>query len=404
MLADPKKIFSSIETGLHDLRVGRSVILADDEHREQEGDLVIAAEKITPEGINFLTKYARGVVCLTMTEDIMDRLRIPLMPDYNKLPNQAAFGVSIEAATGVSTGVSAKDRAHTIQVAVNPQSTHRDISMPGHVFPLRARRGGVLERPGHTEGSVDLTRLAGLQPAAVICEIMNEDGSMARLPDLKAFADQHHINIIAINDLIDYRLKNETTIQEISASPLPLKYSPDFKIKIFQDCYSQAEHIALIHGNLNLSEPILVRIHSECMTGDVLGSSRCDCGWQLDYSLNAIAKQNGIVLYMRQEGRGIGLSNKIKAYELQMQGLDTVEANHQLGFLSDHRHYGFCAQMLRCLGVNRVRLLTNNINKINALTKLGIQVIDRVPIVMTPTPENQHYLKTKKNKLGHLLD
>lgn len=395
--------FTSIKDALEELRQGRMLILVDDERREQEGDLMIPAEKITPEAINFIAKYARGLMCLPLTEDFIERLQIPLMPVRNKQPNQAKFTVSIEAASGVTTGVSVNDRLKTIQTAIDPHSTPQDISMPGHMFPLQARKGGVLERPGHTEASVDLAKLAGFQSAAVICEIMNDDGSMARLGDLQKFSEQHNIKIVSINDLIDYRLNHEMIVEEVSSAKLPLKQDANYTIKVFRDKFTQAEHIALIHGELNPNSPTLVRIHSECLTGDTFGSCRCDCGWQLDYSLTEIAKQGGIVLYMRQEGRGIGLGNKIKAYQLQSEGLDTVEANHQLGFLADHRHYGLCAQMLRYLNINQIQLLTNNPHKVDSLERLGIKVVDRIGLEMVPTAENIHYLETKRDKLGHWL-
>ncbi len=395
--------FTTIETALDELRQGRMLILVDDENREQEGDLVIAAEKVTPEAINFMARYARGLICLTLTEDIVERLRIPLMPERNKLPNQAAFTVSIEAVNGVTTGVSARDRAHTIQVAINPQSTFQDLSMPGHVFPLQARKGGVFVRQGHTEGSVDLARLAGFQPAAAICEIMNEDGTMARMPDLEVFAKQHNIKIVSINDLIAYRLKHETIIEEVAAADLPLTNDPHFTVQVFRNCYDQTEHIALVHKAMNNQQPVLVRIHSECLTGDVFGSMRCDCGAQLKDALARVTDEKGVLIYLRQEGRGIGLSNKIKAYQLQSQGFDTVEANHQLGFMADHRHYGVSAQILQYLGVNDIRLLTNNPKKIQDIEQYGIQVKERIAHQTQPTETNLQYLKTKRDKLGHLL-
>lgn len=394
---------TTIEQALEELRQGRMVILVDDENREQEGDLVIAADKITPEAINFMTKYARGLVCLTLEEEIVERLQIPLLPERHKLPNQAAFTVSIEAAEGVTTGVSVHDRAHTIRVAVDPQSTAKDISTPGHVFPLRARHGGVLVRPGHTEGSVDLARIAGLQPAAVICEIMNEDGSMARFPSLEIFAKEHDIKIVSINDLISYRFKHEKIIKKLASADLPLRHDPKFTIKIFQNRYDQAEHLALVHQDIDITKPVLVRIHSECLTGDAFGSVRCDCGKQLDDALMRISEEKGILLYMRQEGRGIGLTNKIKAYHLQSQGFDTVEANHQLGFQADHRHYGMSAQMLQYLGAKQIRLLTNNPKKVQDVEEFGIKVVERLAHESLPTEKNINYLKTKRDKLGHLL-
>ncbi len=395
--------FSPIEVALEELRQGRMVILADDDAREQEGDLIIAAEKITPEVINFMTKYARGLVCLTVTEQITDRLKIPLMPERRKLPNQAAFTVSIEAVSGVTTGVSAQDRAHTIRVAVNPKSTPDDISMPGHIFPLVAREGGVLVRPGHTEGSVDLVRLAGLQPAAVICEITKDDGTMARFSDLQEFAEQHNVKLVSINDLITYRFKNERFVDEVASAPLPLKYDPNFTIKVYQSQFGQTEHIALVHKDVDVTKPVLVRVHSECLTGDAFGSARCDCGWQLESALEKIAQEKGILLYMRQEGRGIGFSNKIKAYQLQSQGLDTVDANHKLGFLADHRHYGMSAQILHALQVKQLRLLTNNPRKTEGLQQFGINVVEQISHQVKPNESNLQYLKTKRDKLGHSL-
>lgn len=398
------KDFISIEQALDEIRNGRMVILMDDEQRENEGDLVMAAEKVSPESINFMLKHARGLLHLTLAEEIIHHLHIPLMPEWNKHRNQAPFAISIEAAQGVTTGASVQDRAHTIQVAIDPQSTYQDITMPGHVFPLKASKGGVLERQGHTEGSVDLARLAGLRSAGILCEILREDGSMARLPDLREFAKTHDIKLVSMGDLVRYRLRHEEVVEEVAHSPLMLEHDADCVIKVYRDRYNFSEHIALIHGDINPDVPCLVRIHSECLTGDVFASQQCDCGWQLKKSLEEIRKTGGILLYLRQEGRGIGLTDKIRAYLLQStHGLDTVEANHHLGFQADQRNYGVSAQILHALGVKQIRLLTNNPDKLLEMERSGIQVMERIALEMVPTKKNNHYLQTKRDKLGHLL-
>lgn len=397
--------FPSIARSLEDLRQGKMIILFDHENRENEGDLVIAAEMVTPEAINFMAQYARGLICLALAEEDIHRLEIPMMVKQSTNPFNTAFTVSIEAAKGVTTGISAADRAHTIQVAVNPQSRPQDIVMPGHIFPLRARKGGVLERMGQTEGSTDLTRLAGLKSAAVICEIMNPDGSMARFPDLEKFAKQHQITLLSIRDLIQYRLQTESLVQEIASIHLPTEEYGDLTIKLFESCMDKHHHLAIVKEKSETSsEPTLVRIHSECFTGDLFGSTRCDCGWQLHESLTQISQQGGVLLYLRQEGRGIGLLNKLKAYALQDQGLDTVEANQKLGFGSDDRNYWIGAQMLQSLKILQVKLLTNNPQKIADLEQYGIEVIERVPLIAIPCSTNHTYLKTKQTKLGHLLN
>lgn len=398
--------FPTITRALEDLRQGKMIVLFDHENRENEGDLVLAAEMVTPEAINFMAQYARGLICLALVEEDIKRLQIPMMVEEQSTnPFNTAFTVSIEAAKGVTTGISAADRAHTIQVAVKPQSGPHDIVMPGHIFPLRARKGGVLERMGQTEGSTDLTRLAGLKSAAVICEIMNPDGSMARFSDLEKFAKQHQLSLLSIRDLIQYRLQTESLVQEIASIRLPTEEYGDLTIKLFESCMDKHHHLAIIKEKSDaFSEPTLVRIHSECFTGDLFGSIRCDCGWQLHESLTQISQQGGVLLYLRQEGRGIGLLNKLKAYALQDQGLDTVEANQKLGFGSDDRNYWIGAQMLQNLKILQVSLLTNNPQKIVDLEQYGIEVVQRIPLIAKPNSTNLAYLKTKQTKLGHLLN
>lgn len=397
------KSFVSIPEALEALRQGRMIILVDDEKRENEGDLVIAAEKVTAESINFMIKHGGGLICMPMTGAGLDRLGLPLMVNNNTSKYKTAFTVSIGAATGISTGISAPDRARTVQVAVSEQSSAKDISTPGHIFPLRAQEGGVLTRAGHTEGSVDLARLAGLKPAAVLCEVLKADGTMARLDDLVEFAKIHQLPIVSINDLITYRINHETLITELSSSNLPLQPYGEFTIKIFESHIDHAQHVALISKAAKTTKNTLVRLHSECLTGDIFGSSRCDCGWQLRASLQKIGKEGGVLLYMRQEGRGIGLANKIKAYALQEQGYDTVEANEQLGFAADQRDYGMGAQILRQLGIKQISLLTNNPAKIAGMERYGIEVVSREPLESVPNKDNVSYLRAKQSKLGHLL-
>ena len=393
----------NIQEAIQALQQGEMIILVDDEDRENEGDLMMAAEKITADDVNFMTQHGRGLLCLAMQEQDIDRLQLPLMVKKNQTANKTAFTVSIEASEGVTTGISTADRAHTIRVAANPCSTAKDVISPGHIFPLRAVNGGVLIRPGHTEGATDLMKLAGLLPSAAICEILNDDGSMARLDDLLKFAKQHQLKIISIQELIIYRLQHEHLVQEITQAKLPLERYGDFIVKIFDNSLDEFQHVALIHGELDLEKPVLVRIHSECLTGDAFGSARCDCGWQLEASIKAVSERNGIVLYMHQEGRGIGLANKIKAYALQDTGLDTVEANKQLGFEADLRDYKIAANILNYLGVKKIALLTNNPAKVEAVKLAGIEVTERVPLEMPPTRHSKSYLQTKRDKLGHWL-
>ena len=398
---------NTIQELIEDIRNGKMVILVDDEDRENEGDIVIAADFITPEIVNFMAMEARGLICLSLTQQQTERLQLPLMvkDESNYSPNKTAFTVSIEAASGVSTGISAADRAHTIRVAANPNAKPSDIITPGHIFPIHAKDGGVLKRAGHTEGSVDLARLAGLNPAAVICEVIKPDGSMARVPDLKEFAAKHNLKIGTIVDLIQYRIQNETLVQEVAAAKLPNQFGSEFIVRAFRNNLDGSEHLVIQKGEISGEEPTLVRVHSECMTGDVFGSQRCDCGPQLHKALELIEKEgNGIVLYLRQEGRGIGLANKIRAYELQDKGMDTVEANLHLGFPMDKRDYGIGAQILRAAGIRKIRLMTNNPAKRVGLKGYGLEIVDRVPIIVSPNKNNESYLRVKREKMGHWLD
>lgn len=395
--------FATIEQAISTLKAGRMIMLLDDELRENEGDLVIAAQHITPEAINFMARFGRGLICLPMAGELIDKLQLPMMAQKNRSPYGTAFTVSIEAASGVSTGISAYDRAHTIQVAIDSASGPESVISPGHVFPLRARAGGVLERAGQTEGSVDLSILAGLKPAAVICEIINDDGTMSRRDELASFSRKHDIPMVTIKDLIEYRIRHEMLVEEAATTRIPLQNHGDFSMTVFHNKLDSAEHFALIKAPKVTNKIPLVRIHSECITGDVFGSCRCDCGAQLQQAISQIADEGGILLYLRQEGRGIGLANKLKAYALQEQGFDTVDANLQLGLPADNRNYAVAFQILKYLGVDTLRLLTNNPHKVEAIEKYGLKVSERVPLLIRPTQENRDYLKTKQEKFGHLL-
>ena len=396
-------MLASISDAIEDIRAGKFIIITDDESRENEGDLAMPAEKITPEAINFMAKHGRGLICLPITGQRLDELGIPLMVTNNTSHYSTAFTVSIEAKNKVTTGISPFDRAQTIKTVLDPNTKAGGLAQPGHIFPIRAREGGVLVRAGHTEAIVGLARLAGLYPAGVICEIMDEDGTMARLPQLEAMASKFALKIVTIADLIAYRLRHEKLVQRVTEARLPTTYG-EFTAVAYRSVVDAAEHVALVRGNISNGEPVLVRVHSECLTGDVFGSLRCDCGAQIEMALQSIAKEDrGVFLYMRQEGRGIGFHNKLCAYALQDQGMDTVEANIALGFAPDLRDYGVGAQILADLGLHNIRLLTNNPKKVIGLESYGIKIVETVPLIAPSTPYNIHYLETKQKKLGHIL-
>ncbi|MFQ6114031.1 MAG: bifunctional 3,4-dihydroxy-2-butanone-4-phosphate synthase/GTP cyclohydrolase II [bacterium] len=396
-------MFNSIEQAIEDFREGRMLIVVDDEDRENEGDFIMAAEKVTPEKINFLAKYGRGLICVPMTGERLDELDLYPMVSENTEKLKTYFTVSVDAKKNTTTGISAFDRSETVKVLIDPKTKPNDLARPGHIFPLRAREGGVLVRAGHTEAVVDMARLSGLYPAGVLCEIMDDDGTMARVPKLFQIAQRFNLRIITIQDLIEYRRRTEKLVKKIVTTQLPTEYG-NFTLHLYESEFDQQHHLAIIKGDVGSGEPTLVRVHSQCLTGDIFGSLRCDCGEQLRQALRMVEQEGrGVVLYMRQEGRGIGLENKIKAYELQDKGKDTVEANEALGFKPDLRHYGVGAQILCDLGIRKIRLLTNNPKKIVGISGYGLEVVDRVPIEIPPNKVNAKYLATKRNKLGHLL-
>jgi 3,4-dihydroxy 2-butanone 4-phosphate synthase/GTP cyclohydrolase II len=403
MKVESKSVFAAIEEAIEDIRQGKFVVVVDAADRENEGDLTIAAQFATPEAVNFMTKEGRGLICLCLSEDRCDELGLRQMTDRNETPYGTAFTISVEAREGVTTGISAPDRSHTIQVAIDPDAKPDDLVQPGHVFPLRARDGGVLVRAGQTEAAVDLARLAGLNPAGVVCEIMNEDGTMARVPDLIRYCERHGLKLVTVADLIEYRRRHERMVEQVTTVSMPTAYG-DFTAVAFREKLSGKHHVALVKGDVEGAENVLVRVHSECLTGDVFHSLRCDCGEQLEQALKQIAaEKRGVLLYMAQEGRGIGLLNKLRAYELQENGRDTVEANLELGFQPDMRDYGIGNQILAELGLTTIRILTNNPKKITGIEGFGLTVVEQVPIETEPTPHNARYLAAKRDKLGHKL-